>query len=76
MKSLNEFLPKEGDNLKVWGFDLGKGSLGYAVRSGLDFLDVQSLLLDADFAETKTAAANRRLCRLREGHIAREICKS
>ena len=73
MENLNAFYTEQNDNLKVWGFDLGKGSFGYAVRSGLDFLDVQSLLLDADFAETKTAAANRRLCRLREGHTAREM---
>lgn len=73
MENLNAFYSKENDNLKVWGFDLGKGSFGYAVRFGLDFLDVQSLLLDADFAETKTAASNRSLCRLRKGHIAREM---
>ena len=57
----------------VWGFDIGKGSLGEAVRVGNEFKDVQSLEIDADFAETKTAAATRRAWRTREAHKAREL---
>ena len=45
---------------KVWGFDMGKGSLGEAVRIGNEFKHVCSLLLDADFGEIKTAASLRR----------------
>lgn len=41
----------------VWAFDLGKGSLGEAVRNGNEFLHKASLLIPAYFAETKTADA-------------------
>ncbi len=41
----------------VWAFDLGKGSIGEAVRQGTKFLHKASLLIPADFAETKTAAS-------------------
>lgn len=57
---------------KVWGFDMGKGSLGEAVRIGNEFKHVCSLLLDADFGEIKTAASLRRQYRTRKAHKARE----
>src|SRR5579862_7169904 len=56
----------------VWAFDLGKGSIGEAVRQGNKFLHKASLLIPADFAETKTAAKRRRMWRTREAHKARE----
>lgn len=56
----------------VWGFDIGKGSLGEAVRVGNEFKHVLSMEIDADFAEIKTAAATRRAWRTREAHKARE----
>jgi CRISPR-associated endonuclease Csn1 len=56
----------------VWAFDLGKGSIGEAVRRGNEFLHKASLLIPADFAETKTAAGRRRMSRTREAHKARE----
>jgi len=36
----------------VWAFDLGKGSIGEAVRRGNEFLHKASLLIPAEFAET------------------------
>ena len=57
----------------VWGFDIGKGSLGEAVRIGNEFKYVQSLEIDSEFAETKTAAIARRAWRTREAHKAREL---
>jgi CRISPR-associated endonuclease Csn1 len=56
----------------VWAFDLGKGSIGEAVRQGNRFLHKESLLIPADFAETRTAATRRRMCRTRQAHKARE----
>jgi CRISPR-associated endonuclease Csn1 len=56
----------------VWAFDLGKGSLGEAVRRGNEFLHKASLLIPAEFAETKTAATRRRMMRTRQAHKARE----
>jgi CRISPR-associated endonuclease Csn1 len=56
----------------IWAFDLGKGSIGEAVRRGNEFLHKASLLIPADFAETKTAAGRRRMSRTREAHKARE----
>jgi hypothetical protein len=52
----------------VWAFDLGKGSIGEAVRQGNRFLHKASLLIPPDFAETKTAAGRRRMFRTREAH--------
>jgi len=56
----------------VWAFDLGKGSIGEAVRRGNEFLHKASLLIPAEFAETKTARDRRRMHRTREAHKARE----
>jgi CRISPR-associated endonuclease Csn1 len=62
--------PTSGET--VWAFDLGKGSIGEAVRQGTNFLQKASLLIPADFAETKTAANRRRAWRTRQAHKARE----
>ena len=56
----------------VWAFDLGKGSIGEAVRMGTTFPRKASLLIPAEFAETKTAASRRRMHRTRLAHQARE----
>jgi hypothetical protein len=42
-------------NEMVWAFDLGKGSLGEAVRRGNEFLHKASRLIPADFEKTKPA---------------------
>jgi CRISPR-associated endonuclease Csn1 len=56
----------------VWAFDLGKGSIGEAVRQGNAFLHKATLLIPADFAETKPAATRRRMWRTRIAHRERE----
>jgi hypothetical protein len=56
----------------IWAFDFGKGSIGEAVRQGTNFLHKASLLIPAEFAETKTARDRRRMNRTREAHKARE----
>ena len=64
-------MEKEKNN-HVWGFDIGKGSLGEAVRIGGDFKHIASVLLDPEFGEIKTAALARRQVRTRKAHKARE----
>jgi len=69
-------------NDMVWAFDLGKGSIGEAVRRGNEFLHQASLpcravaqrrlVIPAEFAETRTAAGRRRMWRTRQAHKARE----
>ena len=57
---------------RIWAFDLGKGSIGETVREGNQFLHKASLLITAEFAETKTATTRRRQMRTRLAHKARE----
>ena len=45
---------------------------GEAVRRGNEFLHKASLLIPAEFAETKTAAGRRRMWRTRQAHKTRE----
>jgi CRISPR-associated endonuclease Csn1 len=56
----------------VWAFDLGKGSIGEAVRRGNEFLHRESLLIPPEVADTKLAAARRRMWRTRIAHRERE----
>ncbi len=58
----------------IWSFDLGKASMGEAVRDAKtnQFLHVASLLIPAEFASTKDAANRRRMYRTRLAHKARE----
>jgi CRISPR-associated endonuclease Csn1 len=62
----------------VWAFDLGKGSIGEAVRQELDFPHKASLLIPAELARRGPAAvsgtpANRyRAMKTREAHHERE----
>lgn len=58
----------------VWAFDIGKGSLGEAVRDRdtNQFLQVNSWIIPPDFASTKPAASRRRMKRTRDAHKARE----
>ncbi len=60
------------DNKTIWSFDIGKASIGEAVRQGMKFSHVESLILPEEFAETKTAAGRRRFFRTRQAHRARE----
>lgn len=58
----------------VWSFDLGKASIGEAVRDVAtdDFPHKASLLIPQDFADTRPAAGRRRMWRTRQAHKARE----
>lgn len=67
----NAGLQRSLDNT-VWAFDLGKASIGEAVRRGTQFPWKASLLIPEYFAETRTAASRRRMMRTRLAHKARE----
>ena len=58
----------------IWSFDLGKASIGEAVRNTQTnkFLHKASLLIPAEFASTKDARTRRRMYRTRQAHKARE----
>jgi CRISPR-associated endonuclease Csn1 len=62
----------------VWAFDLGKGSIGEAVRVGESFPHIESWLIPEDMAQrgpaTKsgTPASRYRAMKTREAHRARE----
>jgi len=58
----------------IWSFDLGKASIGEAVRDLKDdsFPHAESLLIPHEFAETQSAASRRRMWRTRIAHHARE----
>jgi CRISPR-associated endonuclease Csn1 len=60
------------DTETIWAFDLGKASIGEVVRRGNDFPHKASLLIPAEFAETRTAATRRRMWRTRIAHRERE----
>jgi CRISPR-associated endonuclease Csn1 len=63
---------------QVWAFDLGKASLGEAIRHGNEIIHASSWLIPEDFARRGPATkpgspANRyRAWRTREAHLARE----
>ncbi len=72
---MNRENPKAGGPRQtIWSFDLGKASLGEAVRDveTNEFLHKASLLIPAEFASTKDAATRRRMWRTRQAHKARE----
>lgn len=58
----------------IWSFDMGKASIGEAVRDVRTntFIHVASLLMPAEFASTKEARNRRRMHRTRLAHKARE----
>lgn len=62
----------------IWSFDLGKGSIGEAVRQGTNFLHVASWLIPQDLAQrgpaaqSGTPASRYRAWRTRVAHRARE----
>jgi hypothetical protein len=68
--------PATHSNEIVWAFDLGKGSIGEAVRRGNEFLHKASLLIPVEFAETKTAAGRRRMWRTRQAHGSSEFVET
>ena len=56
----------------IFGFDIGTGSLGEAVRMDDSITHADSLLLPQTFAETKDQTKRRGAHRNREAHLARE----
>jgi CRISPR-associated endonuclease Csn1 len=62
----------------VWAFDLGKGSIGEAVRQGTRFLHKESLLIPAELARrgpatvSGTPASRYRAMKTRQAHRKRE----
>ncbi|MDA9923181.1 hypothetical protein N9E25_07565 [Verrucomicrobiales bacterium] len=61
---------------KIWSFDIGTGSIGYAVRGYSEdpnqFSEVDVLLIPDEFASIKGARTRRRMKRTRDAHKARE----
>ena len=70
-------LPADNHDI-VWAFDLGKGSIGEAVRRGTEFLHKESLLIPAELArrgpakDSGTPANRYRAMKTREAHYERE----
>ncbi len=56
----------------VFGFDVGLGSLGVAVRRGDEIIDAHSYLIDSDVGSLKEERERRRAYRTRQAHKARE----
>lgn len=59
-------------NNTIFGFDVGLGSLGLAVRQGDDIVHADSLLMDAEVATIQSQAERRRQKRTRDIHKKRE----
>ena len=57
----------------VFGFDLGKGSIGYCARRGSEIIDLGSMLIPAEHASTQDIAKRRRAFRTRQAHKKREL---
>ena len=57
----------------VFGFDLGKGSIGYCVRQGAEILNLGSMLIPAEHGNTQDLAKRRRAFRTRQAHKKREL---
>jgi hypothetical protein len=74
--ALKGLLPRSPDSFLsglVFGFDVGTGSLGYAVRKGSEFKDVGVLLCDSDGSDLRKRRDLRRQRRtLRSRRVRRE----
>ena len=61
---------------RIWSFDIGTGSIGYAIRGYEEdpnrFSEVDVLLIPDEFASIKEARTRRRMKRTRDAHMARE----
>lgn len=57
----------------VFGFDLGKGSIGYCARQGARILDLGSMLIPPEHGNTQDLAKRRRAFRTRQAHKKREL---
>ncbi|GBR72910.1 CRISPR-associated protein Csn1 family [Candidatus Termititenax aidoneus] len=57
---------------KVFAFDLGKASIGYCVREGLEINEVKSLIIEAEHAEVVSQRTRRRIHKTINSHKKRE----
>ena len=57
---------------KVFAFDMGKTSIGYCVREGLDVLELGSIIIDKEHAEIVSNRDRRRVYKTLNAHKARE----
>lgn len=57
---------------RVFGFDMGKASIGYCVREGHDIKCADSIIIDKDYAEVASFRDRRRVFRTLLSHKARE----
>ena len=57
---------------KVFAFDMGKASIGYCAREGLEILELGSLIIDKDHAEVASNRERRRTYKTLSAHRARE----
>ncbi len=56
----------------VFGFDMGKASIGYCVREGHNIKCADSVIIDKDYAEVASSRDRRRVSRTKDSHKARE----
>ena len=63
---------KDNKEKLIFGFDVGLGSLGVAVRKGDDIVEAHSYIIDADVGTTKDEAERRRAYRTKQAHKDRE----
>lgn len=64
---------RQEDNL-IFSFDVGKGSLGVAVRKNEDIIHANSLLIDENIGILEDERERRRAYRTRQAHKRREKC--
>src|SRR5574344_1704718 len=57
---------------KVFGFDLGKASIGYCVREDFEIKEAESIIIDKDHAEIISNRDRRRVAKTLEAHKKRE----
>ena len=57
---------------RVFAFDLGKASIGYCVREGLEIKKAESLIIEAEHAEIVSRRAIRRIQKTNDAHRKRE----
>lgn len=57
---------------KIFGFDMGKASIGYCVREGHNIKCADSVIIDKDYAEIASNRDRRRVSRTLDSHKKRE----
>lgn len=57
---------------RVFAFDMGKASIGYCAREGLEIKEVNSIIIDKDHSNISSLRDRRRVKRTLDAHKARE----